>query len=260
MLDTVTHHRIHLFHLWPPEALSLLTLGICGVGILGLFRFYGMAGLFAYQAMAVVIGNVQVLQISQFGLFNEPMALGNVVFATTFLVSDILAEHFGATQAKRAVMISFWAQIWVTVFMVISLGHSPLIQTPDANLALMADKNYQALLQIFTPSMRILLASLTAYVLAQWFDIWVLGAIRRITGARYVWLRQNLSMFLAGLLDNMIFTALAWVVLSSTPVGHATLWKTYILPALIFRIVISFCATPIIYLSYRVKHDTTHSF
>ncbi len=258
MLDTLTHSFIHFFHPWPPEVLSIVSLLVCALGILGMFRFYGMAGLFAYQAMAVIIGNIQVLQIAQFKILNEPMALGNVVFATTFLVSDILDDHYGAEKAKKAVLISFWAQIWVTLFMLISLGHAPQIYTSDANLASFAQKNYDALLQIFTPSLRILIASLTAYLVAQWFDIWVLKMIRQRTGSKHAWLRQNLSMFLASLVDNLIFAGLAWVVLSSTPVSSSTLWKTYIVPALLFRIVISALSTPITYLCQKIRTNEGH--
>jgi uncharacterized integral membrane protein (TIGR00697 family) len=258
MIDNLTLSLIQSMQVLPAELLSFITFIVCSVGLLGLMRYYGLYGLIAYQAMAVVIGNVQVLQITQFSTFNIPMSLGNVVFASTFLVSDILAEHYGADKAKKAVMISFWAQIWVTIFMVISLGHTPLIETTDPNLAKMADLNYKALMQIFTPSIRILIASLVAYMIAQFFDIWIIGAIKRLTGEGHVWVRQNLSMYLAGFVDNIIFTFLAWIVLSSTPVAMGTLWETYVFPSALFRIVISLLATPVIYLSYYTKHDKTY--
>lgn len=252
MLDQITHIVAASLFVWRPEFVSILTLMICAAGILGLHRYFGLMGLISYQIMAVVVGNIQVLQITQFQLFSEPMALGNVLFSTTFLVSDIICAHFGRKEAHRAVLLSFWAQIWVTVFMVISLGHNPVIQTADTALLSFAEKNYAALSQIFTPSLRILTASLFAYMVSQYFVIHIIGVIRNLMGEKHAWLRQNVSMLLASFMDTFLFTWVAWIILSPAPVSMHTLMMTYIVPALLFRILISPLSTPITYLSYKI--------
>lgn len=258
MFDTSTHEIIRALCTLPPEIVSFLTLILCGLSILAALYWYGLIGLFAYQVLAVVIGNIQVLQISHFALINEPMALGNVVFATTFIVADVMTQHFGAERAKQALNISFWAQVIVTILMILSLGHSPEIVTQDSNLKALADKNYTALINIFTPSPRILIASLIAYFISQRFIIVFVIFMQRILHGRLLWLRQNLSMFLAGLLDTLGFTVLAWIVLSSVPVQYMTLWKSYILPAILFRLIIAPLSTPFVYATLALARKKNH--
>ena len=222
------------------ETVSILLLILCIVSILGLLKFYGYVGLYLYNVIAVITANIQVLKLGSFSLSTQPIALGTVIFATCFLVSDLLTEHWGKKIANRGVILCFIAQLLVTVIMIITLGYTP---SPK-------DTAHQAMETLFSPSPRLFIASLTAFSLSQFFEISLFQKLSQATNRRFLWLRTSLSSSLAALLDTILFSTLAWVVLSSDPIGIQTLILTYILGTYVSRFLIAVLSTPVLYLSY----------
>lgn len=230
------------------ELLTIMTFGLCAIAILGLLRFYGLLGLYVYNAMALVVANIQVLRLTTFEHFSEPVALGTVLFSTTFFVNDLISEHYGPKMAIKCVTIGFWIQLLMVFWMVLTLGH-PVISS--------ADNTQSALMQLFTPSLRIFVASIIAYWCSQWLDVFIFARLRTITKGKFLWLRQNVSMFVAGFVDTLIFSALAWRWFSETPYAWGELFITFVISAQIIRFFINLAATPFMYLSYRyIRHDT----
>lgn len=222
------------------ESLTLLTFLGCLIAILILLRLFGAAGLYLYNTIIVLAANIQVLKTATFWFAPEPVALGTVAFATTYLVSDILTEHYGEAIARKGVWISFSGHILMTLLMILTLGHS----------APPSDKIHEAMMALFYPSPRILLAGLLAYALSQFLDIYVFNWIGRKTNRRWLWLRTNVATLLSGLVDTIIFSVLAWVILSPEPIGFHTLIFTYILGTYLARALVAFTSTPIMYISY----------
>ena len=62
----------------------------CLIVILFFLKFFGEAGMYVYTVLAIIGGNIQVLKIVEFPFFPNPIALGTILFATTFLATDIL--------------------------------------------------------------------------------------------------------------------------------------------------------------------------
>ncbi|MCX7338395.1 MAG: queuosine precursor transporter [Alphaproteobacteria bacterium] len=239
-----------------PEFLSLLTFLVCGVVLLFFVRYFGAPGLYVYNSIAIVVANIQVLRLAKFSFSPEPMALGTVVFATTFLASDILAEHYGAKAARQALALSFLSQIFVTTLMILTLGH-PSLDDPLSSNPISVDR---AMTTLFVPSLRFLWASLIAYAISQLFDIWLFQKIRELSQSRFLWLRQNVSTLLSGLLDNFIFSIIAWVILNPTPIDYYTLMVSYVFGSYLLRFLVNLGGTPVMYLSYYMhsKQTLTH--
>jgi uncharacterized integral membrane protein (TIGR00697 family) len=222
------------------EVLSLLTFVGCAASILLLLRFFGAAGLYVYNAVIVLVANIQVLKMTTFWFSPEPVALGTTAFATTYLASDILTEHYGVAVARKGVWLSFAGHILMTFLMVITLGYA----VPEG------DKIQEAMTSLFTPSFRIFLAGLLAYALSQLLDISLFDWIARLTRRRWLWLRTNIATLLSGLLDNVLFSVFAWVILSPTPISMHSLVFTYILGTYVSRVLVAFMSTPVMNLSY----------
>jgi uncharacterized integral membrane protein (TIGR00697 family) len=223
------------------ETISWLTFSCCVIFILSALRVFGVVGLYAYNILATIAANIQVLKVAEFGFSPEPIALGTVIFATVFLVSDIITEHYGKKAAQKGVWLSFTMQIFMTIFMLLTLAHTPL---PN-------DAVHAALEMLFLPSPRLLIASLTAFAISQLFEIHIFYKLQMATDGKMLWLRTNVSSILAALLDNIIFSVIAWVILAPTPVSLKSLVFTYILGTYLARVIVSLMSTPIIYLSYK---------
>lgn len=239
-----------------PELLSAALVLLCFSTILAMLRLFGAAGLYAYIAVGVIGANVQVLKSVQFALSAEPVALGTILFASTYLATDVLAEHYGPAEAKRAVLLGFAAYLFWTVLMILTLGFTPL--TPEqAGEGLAWTLPVQgALATLFLPSTAIFAASVVAYLISQFSDIAIYQFVRRLTRERALWLRNNASTMISALIDNTTFSVLAWVVFAPEPMAWRPLVFTYILGTYLLRVFLSVFDTPFIYLSrYALPHD-----
>ncbi len=107
----------------------------------------------------------------------------------------------------------------------------------------------ESLANVFTPMSRFFIASMIAYLASQYFDVWIYSIIKKLTTNKYLWLRNNISTFLSSLVDNTIFSLLAWIILNPEPETLYNVIMIYIFGTYILRIFIAIIDTPFIYLS-----------
>ena len=207
--------------------------------ILIFLKLFGAVGLYIYSALAIVAANIQVLKQVDFFYSPEPVALGTALFASTFLCTDILSEHYGREKANKNILIGFVSFLFMTIIMLITIGFEP-----SAN-----DWAQESLSNVFTPLSRFFIASMIAYLLSQYFDVWAYNLIKQITSNKYLWLRNNLSTILSSLIDNTIFSLLAWIILNPNPETLYKVITTYILGTYFLRVLIALVDTPFLYLS-----------
>jgi uncharacterized integral membrane protein (TIGR00697 family) len=245
----------------PPEFLLLGEIGVCFVAILLMARFFGEGGLHAYIVVAVLGANAQVLKAVQFSIYDHPVALGTVLFTSSYLATDILAEHYGPAAARRGVMIGFAAFLLWTVLMIGTLGYAPLSPAEAGEDMAWALPMHGHLSALFMPAPALFLAGMGAYLASQTLDVWLFERIRARTGERHLWLRNNGSTLVSTLVDNAVFSVLAWVVLAPEPIGLEPLVFTYILGTYGLRVAVALLDTPFMYLSqFAVRgHDRAYA-
>ncbi len=209
----------------------LQTLGTLAL-VMFCFRM-GRVWLMSYMAMATVMMNLVV--VKQMSLFGLDATGGNVLYASLFLATDLLSEHWGAKEARKAVRIGFMGGLFFLVTLQVMLRYSP----GEFDVA---QPHMQAIFG-FLP--RIVLGSLAAYLTAQHLDVWLYHRIRRATGDRALWLRNNGSTWISQAVDTVVFYCIAfWGVF---PIGEAILF-TWIL-----KILVAALDTPFLYLAHRLK-------
>ncbi|MGP1394887.1 MAG: queuosine precursor transporter [Inquilinaceae bacterium] len=244
----------------PPELVWLLLLGLCFGGILIMLRLFGEAGLYVYIVVAVLGANLQVLKPVQFSVFSDPVALGTILFASTYLCTDILAEHFGRDSARRAVLLGFAGFFLWTLLAVVTLGFAPLTPEQAGEGLSWALGIHGAMATLYTPVPALFVAGMTAYLVSQFHDIWLYRLISRLTGGRHLWLRNNASTMISALIDNIVFSVLAWVILAPEPLGWHTLIFTYILGTYTLRLIVAALDTPFLYLAGMIVRPRPPSY
>lgn len=237
---------IHTLNALPPELpLFVLFLFSCLI-ILAMVRFFGQSGLYVYGVLAVVIGNIQVLKGVQLTFWDNPVALGTIIFSSSFVTTDVLTECFGPKASRKAVGLGFVGALFMAGSMLMTLGIAPLhlsSNSEDYHFVLA----HQAMRVLFTPSFAILGASFISYVTSQLFDIFIFQKLRHASYKIGLWMRSGLSTAMAFLIDNTVFSTLAWVVFSSAPVSmHSLIW-TYILGTYLLRLLTMIMYLPVVY-------------
>ena len=207
--------------------------------ILIFLRIFGYIGIFIYSALAVIAGNIQVLKTVDFFYSPEPVALGTILFASTFLCTDILSEYYGKEKARMNILISFSAFLFMTLLMVITIGFQP----SDA------DWVQESLSNVFTPMTRFFIASMIAYLISQYFDVWFFNYLKQALSGKSLWLRNNLSTITSSLVDNTVFSIFAWILLNPEPVSVYNVIMIYIFGTYLLRIFIALLDTPFIYIA-----------
>ena len=221
------------------ELVWLLLLIFCFSSILIFLKLFGYVGIYIYSALAVIAGNIQVLKTVDFFYSPEPVALGTILFASTFLCTDILSEYYGREKARINILIGFSAFLFMTLLMIITIGFKPSSE----------DWIQGSLSNVFTPMTRFFIASMIAYLISQYFDVWFYNYIKNITYKKFLWLRNNLSTILSSLVDNTVFSLFAWILLNPEPLNVYNVIMIYILGTYLLRIIIALLDTPLIYIA-----------
>lgn len=240
---------IQWMNAFPPEVIWVATLVFCFLAILILLRWFGPGGLYVYIAVAIVGANIQVLKAVKFGIYSEPVALGTILFSTTYLCTDILNEYYSARQARKGVMLGFAASLLFTCFMLFGLGFQPIDVNGVGRDWAWAAENHGHMKALFIPAPAILLAGMTAYLCSQFHDIWIYNFLKKLTGGKFLWLRNNGSTLLSALIDNAIFSIMAWKILAEEALPWKVIIFTFILGTYGLRIAVALLDTPLIYLA-----------
>lgn len=200
------------------------------------FRLWGKQGIYAYIGGSIIVCNIQVLvTVDLFGLV---ATLGNILYASIFLGTDILHEVYGAKAARRGVWIGFFMLLWANVAMQFALQFEPV---GDAGIFL-------ALQQVFELFPRVTVASLTAYLLSQHHDIWSFSLWKKATQGRHLWLRNNASTIVSQFIDSIVFTLIAFY--GVLPFGMVL---DIFVTTFALKLIVAIADTPFVYLARRLR-------
>jgi uncharacterized integral membrane protein (TIGR00697 family) len=251
MLQITPAPLIQYLQTLPPELVTILMLLLCYIAIIIMTKFWQKEGLYIYILTAIIACNMQVLKAMEFSWYSEPIALGTVVYASTFLASDVINELYGIKAAKKSISLSFIGSIILLLFMLGALGFKPLVTTNiiDNNHF---NKAHEALALIFSPNAALLIASMTAYIISQLSDIFIFSKLKNFTHNKSLWLRTFFSTTTAALIDAIIFNILAWIIFAPQPVSWHSLIFTYILGAYILQIFIALLNIPTFYVLLKI--------
>ena len=222
----------------PNEIIFILTVLIYLGSVLLLYKLFGKNGLFAFAIFGTLLGNIAVCKCID--LFGLSTTAGNVLYASTFLVTDILSEKYGKKEAKKAVLYSF------SIMLLWLLGSQMiLLFTPNVN-----DYINDSLMVVFGLVPRITIASLLGFICSQNIDVFLYHLIWKKTGddKSKLWLRNNGSTLVSQAIDTVIFTFLAFWGTYPTDVFFSILITTYL-----FKAVVAVVDTPFIYFARKIS-------
>ena len=199
-------------------------------------RVFDKDGIFAWIGMAVVVANVLVCK--SVDLFGLSATLGNVLFGTVFLATDILTERYGVKVARKAVWLGISMEICTLVLTQIAIKFVP-------NELDFAHESMQNLFGIFP---RIALASCSMFVFSNQLDIFLFDWIKKKTGGKHLWLRNNVATIISQCIENYLFYVIAFLgVYFMRDIFSMTL------VCCVIEIVVALIDTPFLYVAVKQK-------
>lgn len=188
-----------MIHTLPNELLLFLSVIVVFSMSLVWLRLFGEKGLYCWTVVATILANIEVLILIR--AFGMEQTLGNVLFASTFLTTDMLSEIYGKKAAGRAVNIGIAASV---TFIIIS--QSWLLYTPGDG-----DWAFESISTVFANTPRLIFVSLIVYAISQKLDVTLYHAWWEFTERksgdknRFLWLRNNVSTLISQLVNAVLF-------------------------------------------------------
>lgn len=199
-------------------------------------KFFGKYGLLAWVPLASVLANIMTAKtVNMFGLSST---MGTVLFASTFLATDILTENYGVKLAKKAVFVGMFGTLFYIVSSQIGIRYIPS----------MFDYAHDSMVTIFSLSFRISISSVIMYFIANMSDVYLYDKLKLKMGGKHMWVRNNVSTILCNCLENFFFMFMAFI-------GTFDL-TTVIIMALstsVIEIIAGICDTPFLYIATKWK-------
>ncbi|MFE4710805.1 queuosine precursor transporter [Paenibacillus sp. NPDC056722] len=219
-----------MFNLW----WGILFVLVNFVFFLLCYRLFGKKGMYAWVGVATVIANIQVSKTISMppGIV---MTLGNTMYVTLYMASDLLNEKYGRVEARTAVWFGFFTLITTTVIMQMALAFTP----QESDIA------QSSLETIFAMMPRLALGSLVAYFVSQFLDVRLYSWIRKYYGSsRQLWIRTNGSTMVSSFVDTLIFCTIAFAGIYDLKVWTEILLTTYII-----KFLLTAAGTPVLYIA-----------
>lgn len=199
-------------------------------------RFFGKNGLIAWVPVVAILANIQVCE--SINLFGMSATLGNVLFASSFLATDILSECYGKDTSKKAVLAGIGFMVFFLVISQITLWFSP----NEFDMA------HPALEGLFTLSMRTTAASLTMYAIANLADVWLFHKLKDLFKDKKLWLRNNIATITCNCLENFGFVFLAFYGIMEVPELLSIAITTCVIET-----IIALLDTPFLYIAKKIR-------
>lgn len=174
-----------------------------------------------------------------FGASLFELSVGILPYPVTFLITDLISEVYGRKKANQVVTAGIFASFFSMG--IILLAHlAPAISDSPVDDATFG--------RVFALSPIAVLASMMAYLFAQYIDIAIYHFWKGLTGGRHLWLRNNFSTFFSQTVDTftVVFLLCAFGVLP---------WDKFyglFVAGVIFKIMIAAIDTPFLYLSVYI--------
>lgn len=206
------------------------------------FKLITLAMIYVTCLIAANLGAVKL-----FSLGGLTMTSGIIMYPLTFLILDSMAEVWGKHIARRIVWIGLAANLLFICMMqaVIHLPPAPSWQEQSA---------YTAILGAMP---RIVLASLSGYLVSQTLDVTLFIKLKQKTKGRKLWLRSILSTAISQLADSSVFMFIAFFGVLNVPTILTTIGSEYML-----KFLYALIGAPLVYLAVywvRGKNRASHT-
>ncbi|MBT8235470.1 MAG: queuosine precursor transporter [Bacteroidia bacterium] len=171
-------------------------------------------------------------------IFGAPLfeiSVGVLPYPITFLITDLISEIFGQKKANQVVTAGIFASFFSMGIILVADIAPAIPESPVGN---------EVFSSVFALSPLAVLASMIAYLSAQYVDIAIYHFWKRLTKGRMLWLRNNFSTFSSQFIDTFtvvgllcIFGVIPW-----------SLFSGLVISGVVFKIFIAFLDTPLLYL------------
>lgn len=186
---------------------------------------------FYFQPLAFLDpeGNSGILSYTFF------ISVGIIPYPITFLITDLISEIFGRKRANQVVTAGLISSVFVFVIVLLADSSSATDFSP------VSDEEFS---HVFGRTGAAVLASMTAYLIAQYIDIRLFHFWKSLTKGKHLWVRNNFSTIASQLID----TSVVLLLLCGMGAISWDMFSSLLINGFIFKVLIALLDTPFFYL------------
>lgn len=163
------------------------------------------------------------------------ISVGILPYPITFLITDLISEIYGKKKANEVVVGGIFASFFAMGIIYVANA------APATDWSPVSDNLFST---VFGSTAIAVLASMLAYLFAQFVDIQIYHFWKKLTQGKHLWLRNNCSTFLSQFID----TATVLLLLCSFGEIDWDLFGGLLLAGFLFKVIIAALDTPFLYL------------
>jgi uncharacterized integral membrane protein (TIGR00697 family) len=183
--------------------------------------------------------------IKIFGNSLFELSVGVLPYPITFLITDLISEIYGKKSANQVVITGIFASFF-SMGILLMANEVPAIKNSPID-----DQTFN---EVFALSPIAVLASMIAYLIAQFIDIRIYHFWKNLTQGKMLWLRNNFSTFTSQFVDSLLVIGL----LSIFGVLEWTLFWGLVISSFLFKVLVAALDTPLLYLFVGIFRRTFH--
>lgn len=205
-----------------------------------------LVGIYIFGIIVSELMGIKTFPLVKFGDFTLNASVAIFLLPILFTINDVIIEVHGVERARSVVRTGLMTIILLFGFIILSLSFPPSGRFAESN---------PAYAEVFGKSARISLASLTAFALADFLDIYLFAKIRQRLGKSKLWLRNNASNIISQFIDTTIFMTLAFWALDKSIDSNFAFLTSLIIPYWLLKSFMSIIETPLVYLGVKWLKD-----
>lgn len=213
--------------------------------------YLSLAGIFIASLVSANLIFQKFFIWSPLNWYTFQISVGILPYPVTFLVTDLISELYGKQKADQVVISGFIASVFVVMIILLAAA------VPQTSWSPVDDATFTRVFGLFGPAV---LASMGAYLTAQFIDIRLFHFWKRLTRGRHLWLRNNGSTIVSQLVDT---SAVLLLLCLTGALEWSRFWQL-LENGFLFKVMVALVDTPLFYLGVwglkrRVHEDPDES-
>lgn len=205
-------------------------------------KFDLLVSLYIFFIIVSELMGIKTFPLLHIGAIKLNASVAIFLFPFIYTINDAIVEVFGIERAKSVYRSGLIVIVLLILFSFLAVSLPPSIRFK---------KSEEAYDIIFSQSIRIALASLTAFALSDLMDIIIFHRLRKKLGSSALWFRNNLSNVISQLFDTVIFMTLAFYAFNKSFGDNVSFLTSLIIPYWLLKCFMSVIETPFVYIMVK---------
>jgi queuosine precursor transporter len=201
-----------------------------------------LISIYIFCIVASELMGSKTFPLLKLGSINLSASVAIFFIPLVYTINDVITEIYGKARAQSVVRSGLVMILLLFLFSLLA------VNLPSTQRFMSLEKSYE---EIFKFSARISAASLIAFTIGEFSDVFIFYKLRQRLGKKALWFRTNASNFLSEFLDTFIFMTLAFYALDKPFVANFSFLFGLILPYWLIKCLMSIIETPLAYIGVK---------